>query len=76
MSVQRIYKEFPDGSFIEYHLGKMIGGGVVVDNIKYHEPQGEGDAHYCDVIFSDNTEQRVFRPDVIDLSKPKNTNQK
>lgn len=69
MKAQRVYKEFADGAYKEYYLEKMVGGGVVVDAIEYHEPQGEGDAHYCDILFSDGTVERLFRPNSINFSK-------
>jgi hypothetical protein len=36
-----------------------------IDNIKYHEPCGEGDKHFVDVCFKDGTEIRFF--DVLSI---------
>lgn len=36
-----------------------------VVSINYHEPLGEGDAHFCDVLYSDNKLVRVFRPESV-----------
>lgn len=33
--------------------------------MRYHEPQGEGDAHYVDVFHWDGKVTRVFRPDEV-----------
>jgi len=70
MKVRQIYKEHHDseGSYDLWFVGKDCNAGVVVSSIDYHEPSGEGDAHYCDVNFSNGSVRRVFRPDTIDLN--------
>ena len=42
----------------EYEIYKVGVSGVL--SIEYHEPQGEGDKHYCDVYLQDGTVQREF----------------
>lgn len=68
--VWSVYKEYPnDTASLKkskfYYLGKYVSSEVYVTNITYHEPRGEGDAHYCDVYFSDEDTLRLFRPDEI-----------
>ena len=36
--------------------------GFTIKRITYHEPMGEGDAHYCDVFFTNGNMERYFRP--------------
>jgi|GEM_PF-6090058 len=67
MNVRQVYKEFSNGEFNLYWVGKDIGGGVVVNSIRYHSAMGEGDAHYVDIEFSDGTRTRLFRPDTVDF---------
>lgn len=67
MEVYQFYKEYQDGESENNYLNKDMGGGVTITKIEYHSPQGEGDAHYCDVIMSDGKIRRVFRPDNIDF---------
>lgn len=69
MEVKEVYKNHNDsqGSQDLWWVGKGRGGGVEVMRIEYHSPQGEGDAHYCDVIMSDGCERRIFRPDTVDF---------
>lgn len=40
-----------------------VGGDVTC--IIYHPPQGEGDAHYCDVHYQDGRATRHFRPSSV-----------
>ena len=67
MEVYQFYKEYQDGESENNYLNKDMGGGVIITKIEYHSPQGEGDAHYCDVIMSNGNVRRVFRPDNIDF---------
>ena len=67
MKIRQIYKQYLDGEFDLYYVGKDCGGGITVSLISYHEPQGEGDAHYVGVCFSDGSSRRIFRPDSIDF---------
>ena len=71
MKVRQFFKSYndPDNLYDSYYVGKLCGGNVIVSQIEYHEPQGEGDAHYCDVIYSDGCKTRIFRPDSIDFFK-------
>ena len=39
--------------------------------IEYHEPRGDGDAHYCDISLMDGKMIRVFRPDDIVFGEEK-----
>lgn len=64
MSARKIVHYLPDGLDRVY---EVFQGGVV--RIVYYEPQGEGDAHYCDVDYSDGSRTRVFRPDVVIFAK-------
>lgn len=67
MEVYQFYKEYQDGESENNYLNKDMGGGSRITKIEYHSPQGEGDAHYCDVIMSSGNIRRVFRPDNIDF---------
>lgn len=69
MNVRQYAKDYANGEEECQWIGKNVGGGVTVEMIKYHEPQGDGDAHYVDVLYSDGTSRRVFRPDCIDFNK-------
>ena len=41
-----------------------------IASIKYHEPVGNGDAHYCDVYFKDGQHKRYFNINEVEfLSK-------
>jgi len=55
-----------------YTMGKpkAFGSNILVVNIEYHFPMGDGDAHYCDVFFDDGVIERVFRPDHVIFAKP------
>lgn len=41
-----------------------------VEKIKYHEPRGEGDKHYCDV-YKENVVNRVFEPKEVIFKREK-----
>ena len=58
-TVMMISKEYAN-KVMEYAVGK-----VGVERIEYHEPQGEGDSHYCDMSSQGIRVIRVFRPDFI-----------
>lgn len=63
--VKSVYKQFlNDEGIIKAEKGGMFCGNIV-RQIKYHEPQGEGDQHYCDIHFDDGETERVFRPDIV-----------
>ena len=36
-----------------------------IEKIEYHQPSGEGDAHYVDVFQTDGVVRRIFRPDEV-----------
>lgn len=40
-----------------------------VKDIIYHEPQDEGDAHYCDVTLKNKTTLRIFKPNAIEFTE-------
>lgn len=64
--IRQFYKEYSDGEQEHVWVNKKMGGDVIVSAIKYHEPAGEGDAHYVTILYSDGSWRRVFRPDSID----------
>jgi hypothetical protein len=46
--------------------------GSTVSRIEYYSPDGEGDAHYCDICYVDSDGKdagttRIFRPDHIEF---------
>lgn len=48
----------------KFHYGEHseceeVGENRVVE-ITYHESQGEGDSHYCDIFFENGKMERVF----------------
>ena len=47
-----------------YEVGKYG-----VKEIEYHQPAGEGDRHYCDVIFENGYERRIFNLNAITYKK-------
>jgi hypothetical protein len=49
----------------DYDVAEIGRDGVV--DIKYHEPQGEGDKHYCDVTKADGTIYREFNLNQIKI---------
>jgi hypothetical protein len=69
MKVRQIIKEYPILRESEVVYVGMIRGNSVVESITYHEPMGEGDAHYCDVFYSNGSCDRIFKPDSIEFVK-------
>lgn len=68
MKVKSVYKEYQvDGQYDHYYIGKQSLGGVTIVSLEYHEPRGEGDAHYVDVKYSNGNVDRIFRPDSIEF---------
>ena len=57
ISITKVY-DSTDGECM-WEVGKSC------TKIKYHEPRGDGDAHYCDISLMDGKMIRVFRPDDI-----------
>jgi hypothetical protein len=53
--------------YTEYHNNEsnVFECGVNCVAIMYHEPIGEGDSHYCDVLHSDGVIQRIFKPNYV-----------
>ena len=47
IEVKKVYKQYSDGNVDEYCVGLLDAWShkETVNFIKYHEPQGEGDAH-------------------------------
>ena len=66
-AIYQVYKEYRDGSFEDWYVGKKDAKGNAVVKVEYHSPSGEGDAHYCDVHFDNGKRRRVFKPDNIDF---------
>ena len=46
-----------DENFAE--VGRNLGSKLIVSEIIYHTPKGEGDRHYCDVI-CEGYKERIF----------------
>jgi hypothetical protein len=42
-----------------------------IDKIEYHSPMGEGDKHYCDVIYSNGKIKRVFNLNAVVFTEKK-----
>ena len=68
IKLQEVFKEYRNEEQDYYFIGKDTLSGKVVE-ILYHEPSGEGDAHYVDVITDSDTKFRIFRPDSITFWK-------
>ena len=60
--VKDVYKQFSNGEEFNYFMGKKYVVGIT-----YHEPSGEGDAHYCDVEFEGGSITRIFNPDSVEF---------
>jgi hypothetical protein len=58
------YKLWPNEKFEEFEPG-MVKGEYTIIGIEYHEPAGEGDAHYIDVKMDDGAVRRIFKPDEV-----------
>jgi hypothetical protein len=68
MKVKSVYKEYATSNESDHHfIGQLKNTDREVMLIEYHEPSGEGDAHYCDVGFKSGTVKRIFRPDTIEF---------
>lgn len=71
MIIKNVFKCTENGDEYDYWLGKCVNKlpdkDITVTRLEYHQPMGEGDAHYVDVTFSDGEMRRIFRPDVIDF---------
>ena len=68
LRVASVFKQGPNHENWDYYIGKKYGGEVI-EKIEYHQPQGEGDAHYCDIIYTSGNVDRIFRPDSIEFIK-------
>ncbi len=66
MEIKNIYKEYQDKHADFYEIDKKD-----VVNIVYHEPRGEGDSHFVDVMFYNGDLKRIFKPDSITWGKKK-----
>ena len=64
MRVVSAYKEWARELAEVFEPG-MAKGEYTIIEVTYHEPQGEGDAHYIEVIMDDGTVRRIFRPDEV-----------
>ena len=60
MKVRQFAKVYQDGEQEIIWVDKKTGGDVTVVKIEYHQPAGEGDAHYVDVHFSNGGIRRVL----------------
>jgi len=60
--VKSVYKTLSDGGGYFFFIGKQYVVGIT-----YHEPNGKGDAHYCDVEFEGGSITRIFNPDSIEF---------
>lgn len=67
--VASCYKEYPLGQLMTNVVVGHASNGIMVEKIIYHEPQGEGDQHYCDIVFAGGKTTRVFRPDTVALAE-------
>jgi hypothetical protein len=68
-SISKVYWEGAESYFVVGKKPISNRGMGTVTEITYHEPSGEGDAHYCDVLFDSGDKTRLFRPDAIDWSE-------
>ena len=66
--ISKAYKYYEKGPTITIYIGKELDGGMVA-SIQYHEPSGEGDAHYIDVLISNGKRIRIFQPDEIEFEE-------
>ena len=67
--IKSVFVEYPlDMTVHEFTLGKKCGRGTPVE-LLYHQPSGEGDAHYVDVKFDDGDKIRIFKPNEIEFLK-------
>lgn len=65
--IKNVFVEHPlNMSVHEFTLNKKSHRGTPIEML-YHEPQGEGDQHYVDVTFDDNSKMRIFRPNEIEF---------
>lgn len=68
MKVLRVYKEYSvDKTYDDLYVGKQIFADKKVESMEYHEPRGEGDAHYVDVKYDDGSMRRIFKPDSVEF---------
>lgn len=56
-----------DEGFFEDGYNTIQVGSNNVGRIDYHTPQGEGDKHYCDVMYNDGLVERYFNMILITL---------
>lgn len=68
--VLSVYKEFFPNGKSDYRARYFVSekesnANGACSKIEYHEPKGEGDAHFCDCYGFDGTIDRLFRPDSI-----------
>ena len=59
-----LFKVYANGEIEREYEG--VNG---VKEIYYHESQGEGDRHYCDVTYFSGKTKRVFNPDTVTFKK-------
>lgn len=66
LTVTYVYKEHPlDIGISTYTIDVKKNDGRTPIEITEHQPQGEGDVHYCLVRFDNNTAVKICRPDLV-----------
>lgn len=48
-----------------FEVGQIIFDSIFITSIEYHEPLGDGDRHYADIYYSDDTIVRHFNIDSV-----------
>ena len=66
--IKSVYKEYNNGEEAVYIVDNK-NKSFRCNKITYHEPQGVGDRHYCDVYFKDKGKLRIFEPDEVEFYK-------
>ena len=63
---RQIIRIWKDEEVFEVNNEKMSNK---IKSMKYHQPRGEGDAHYVDCYYEDGCVLRIFRPDTVMFGK-------
>lgn len=66
LEVFSVFKIMPNEEQIDIKVSKAPDYSGC-KRIEYHQPGGEGDAHYCDVEHWYGGVTRIFRPDIIEF---------
>lgn len=69
IDIKYVYKQYADMNVDEFRVGEFDrwNGQNRVDFIKYHEPKGDGDCHYCSIVMTNGNVIRIFKPDRIEM---------